>query len=122
MQGFVIFFMISFLEQDISADTCVFQLAVVFHGSGGNVDIDPADSPIFMFDAINGLDRFQYVLNRIPQRIFSCFQCQAFVSHVLQGNYLLTYLFLCQLFACYGLVLQMIRAVDASVHTIIGKI
>ena len=43
MQGFVIFFMISFLEQDISADTCVFQLAVVFHGSGGNVDIDPAD-------------------------------------------------------------------------------
>lgn len=50
-----------------------------------------------MFDAINGLDRFQYVLNRIPQRIFSCFQCQAFVSHVLQGNYLLTDLFLCQL-------------------------
>ena len=60
MQGFVIFFMISFLEQDISADTCVFQLAVVFHGSGGNVDIDPADSPIFMFDAINVSELYDF--------------------------------------------------------------
>ena len=42
------------------------RLHAVFAGDlyGGNVDIDPADSPIFMFDAINGLDRFQYVQDR----------------------------------------------------------
>ena len=57
MQGFVIFFMISFLKQNISADTCVFQFAIVFYGGGGYVDIDPSDGSVFMLDAINGPDR-----------------------------------------------------------------
>ena len=66
MQGFVIFFMISFLKQNISADTCVFQFAIVFYGGGGYVDIDPSDGSVFMLDAINGPDGFQYIFYRVP--------------------------------------------------------
>ena len=57
MQGFVMLFAVSLLKKDISADTCLFQQPIVFHCSGGYVDIHPADGPVLVVDAVDGADR-----------------------------------------------------------------
>ena len=83
VEGFVVFFMISLLKQYISADACLFQPAVVFYRSGCNIYVHPTDSPVFMFDTVNRPDRFQNIFYRIQGGMFSCFECQALVPHIL---------------------------------------
>ena len=55
-------------------------------------------------------------------RILSCFQSKSLVSHILQGNNLLPYFFLRQLFPSNMLVLIMIGTVYTAVNTVVGKI
>ena len=79
MQDFVIFPMVGFLEEDIGANACFFELTVIFHGCRGDVDIDAANSPVFMFDTVNSMDTFKNVFNRIVDRVLACFKGQALV-------------------------------------------
>lgn len=50
------------------------------------------------------------------------FQCQTFMSHVLQGNYFLPDFFLREFLAGNRLVLGMIGAVGATVHAMVRQI
>ena len=54
--------------------------------------------------------------------ILSGFQGKAFMPHVLQGDNLAAYLLLREFLAGNGTVLGMIRAIDATVHAIVGKV
>lgn len=87
MQFFVTFFMIRFLKQNIRADTGFFQFAVIFHRSGGNIDIYAADSTVFVLNTVNGLNTFQHVFNRIVHRVFTRFQRQTLMPHILKSDY-----------------------------------
>ena len=75
-----------------------------------------------MFDGVNGVDAFENVLYRIVFRVFAGFERQAFVSHILQGNDLLTDFSLCKFASVYGFVFGVIGAIDTSVDAIVGQI
>ncbi len=73
VQLFILFFMISLLKQNISTYACLFQLSIVIDRSGSNIYIHPADCTVFMLDAVYRMDTFQYIFQRIVDRIFSGF-------------------------------------------------
>ena len=56
MKLFIAFLVIGFLEQDIGADTGLFEFAVIFNGRGGNIDVDTADSAVLVLYTVDGLD------------------------------------------------------------------
>ena len=62
---------VGFLEQNICADSGIFQFPVIFYCSRRNIHIDPADCPIFVFDAVNRPDTLQNIFNGIIYRVFS---------------------------------------------------
>ena len=122
MQFLVILLVVSFLEQDVRTDTGIAQTAVVLYGRGCNVDIHPSDGSVLVLDAVNRLNGFQDVLNRVVYRIFARFQSQALVSHILQGNYLLPDFLLRELLPGDVLVLYMIGAIHATVDAVVGQV
>ena len=122
MQLLVAFLMISFLKQDISADPGLVQFAVIFHRGGGNIDIDPADGAILVLNAVNRFDAFQNIFDRIVDRIFSGFDRQPLMPHVLQGDHFAAHFLLRHFFAGNMFVFGMIRTIDAAVDAIVGKI
>lgn len=69
----ITFFMVRFLEEDVSTDPCITELSIILHRRCGDIHIHPADSAIFMFNPINRIDAFQYIFNGIvfwdPRRI-----------------------------------------------------
>ena len=75
-----------------------------------------------MLDAVDGLDGFQNVFQGIVHRVLAGFNGKALVTHILQGNDLLTDLLLGQLFAGNMAVLGMVRAVFTAIDTVVGKI
>ena len=54
----VTFFVVRLLEENVSSDSGFFKLAVVFDSCCSDIDIDTADSAIFMLDTVNGVDAF----------------------------------------------------------------
>ena len=54
----VTFFVVRLLEENVSSDSGFFKLAVVFDSCCSDIDIDTADSTIFMLDTVNGVDTF----------------------------------------------------------------
>ena len=112
--------MICLLKEDIGADTRLLQFAVIFYCCGGDIYVHPADSSVFMMNAVDGADRFQYVVDGVTHRVFAGFKCQTFVSHILQGNHFPAYFFLSQFFAGDSFVFEMIRTIYTTVDTIIG--
>ena len=52
----VALFMVGFLEEDVGADACLLQFAVILNGGGGDIDVDAADIPVFMVDRVDRLD------------------------------------------------------------------
>ena len=98
------------------------KFSVIFHSRCRNVHIHATDRSIFMFDGINGFDRFQNVLDRIVNRILARFDGKTFVALILQCNDFCADLVLGEFLAGNVLVDGMIRTVHTSVHTIIGKI
>ena len=119
---FIRFFIICLLEQDVRSDPGVFQLLIILDRRGRDVNVDTADRSVFMFDAVDRIDAFQYVFDRVVFRIFSRLDGQPFVSHILQSRDFLTDLLLRQLLSADMLVLSMIRAVFASIDAVIRKI
>ena len=122
MQGFVVFLVVSLLEEYVGADAGFFQLLVVFYGSGGDVDVHAPDGAVLMLDAVDGLDAFQNVLDGIVDGVFAGLQGQALMSHVLQGDDFGPDFLLGELFPRDVLVFEVVGAVDAAVHAIVGKV
>ena len=75
-----------------------------------------------MLDAVDRVDTFQNILKRIVDRILACLDRQALMTHILQGNDLITDLILCQLDSRNMFILVMIWTISASIHTVIGEI
>ena len=122
MEFQIAFLMVGLLEQDIGSDPCFFQLPVVLHCGGGNVYIYPANGAVFMFNAVDSLNTFQYIFNRIIHRILSCLQGQSLMSHILKGDNFPADFLLGQFFPWDMFVLGMIWTVDTAVDTVVGKI
>ena len=95
---------------------------VVLNGGSRYIDIDTADGTVFMFDAVDGFDAFQNILDGVVDRILTGLDRQAFMAHILQGGHLADNILLCKLFSWYMAVLMVIRAVYTAVYTVIGKI
>ena len=93
---------------------------VIFYRSRCNIDIDTTDRSIFMFDTVDRFDTVQNIFDRIVYRIFSRFDRQSFMSHILQGGNFFYDLLLRQLLSGNMFILPMIRAVYTAVHTVVG--
>ena len=119
---FVIFLIICFLKKYVSAYLGFFQLTIIFHGGGGDVHVNSADSTVLVFHGIYGLNAFQNVLNGIVYGVLARLNGKTLVSHILQGNDLGGNFLLSELFSGNMLVFQMIGAVKAAVYAIIGQI
>ena len=122
VQIFVVFLVVRFLEEDVSADTGFFQFPVVLDGGGRNVDVHAADGAVLMLDAVDGLDALEDVLYWVVDGVFAGLQGEALVSHVLQSGDFLYDFFLGEFFPRDVLVLEVVRAVNAAVHAVVGKI
>ena len=122
MQRFVCFLVISFLEQDVSADSCIFQLLVVFNCCCSNVYVNTTDCAVLVFDAVDCIDAFQDVLDRVHCWMLARFQRQTFVTHVLQSSNFLNNLFLSQFLSLDCFVLSVVRAVNAAVYAVVGQV
>ena len=72
-----------------------------------------------MMNGIDGFNALEDVFNRVFHRVLAGFYRKAFVTHILQGDYLSPYLFLSQFFARDVLVFEMVGAVKAAVHAVI---
>ena len=114
--------MIGFLKEDVRTDTGIPQFTIILHRSGSDVHIHPAYCTVLMLDTVDSLDGLQDIIDRIAHGVFSGFQCQTLMPHILQGNHFLFYLLLREFLAGNSLVLQMIRAIHASIHTVIGQV
>ena len=75
-----------------------------------------------MLDAVNGLNGFQIVVHRIANRIFSRFQRETLVPHILKGNDFSPDILLRELFSRDVLVLRVVRAVGTAVDAVIGQV
>ena len=75
-----------------------------------------------MLDGIDRVDAVEYVLDGIVDGVLARFDGKALVPHILKGYDLLANLVLGELFPCDMLVFEVIRAVNAAVHAVIGKI
>ena len=122
MQFFILLLVIGFLEQDVCSNSSVMQFPVIFHCSCSDIHIDPANCSVFVLNVINGVNGFQNVFNGVVQGVFSSLQSQPFVSHILQRNDFSFDFLLRQFFSADMLVFRMIRAVNAAVHAVVGKI
>ena len=118
----IAFLMVGLLEEDIGSDPGFLQFSVIFHRGGRYIDIYPSDSPVFMFNAVDGLNTFQHILDRIVYRIFACLQSQSLMSHILKSDNFLADLLLGQLLSGDMFVLSVIRTVHAAVYTVIRQI
>ena len=122
VQLLVAFLVVSFLEQNVSANACFFQLAVVLHSSSRNVYVYATDSTVLMFNGVNRLYALQNIFDRIVYRVFARFQRQTLVTHILQSNYFSSNFLLGKLLASNMLILHMIRTVGATINAVVGKI
>ena len=110
------------LEQDVRSDSRLFQLPVILHRRRRNIDIDPADRPVFMLDTVNCLDTVQHIFNRIVDRILARLQRQTFMSHILKRNYLPADFLLRQLLSGNVLIFHVVWTVHAAIHAVIRQI
>ena len=122
MQFFVGLLVIRFLKKLIGADLSFVQLAVVFHGRRRNVDVDAADGTVLMFDAVDGVDRLEDVFDRIVFGVLARFEQKTFMPHVLQRDHFTTNFVLRELLADDVFVFCVVRAVDATIHAVIGEV
>ncbi len=122
VKSFITLFIISFLKQDICADTCIFELFIILVGGCGNIYIYTSDSTVFMLDTVNSFDTFKDILDRVINRVFTCFKCKTLMSHILQGNYFFFNFFLSQFLSCNMLVFKVIGAVKTAVYAVIRQV
>ena len=119
VENLIAFLVVSFLEKDISTDSGIVKLAVVFNSCSGNVDIYTSDSAVLMLDRVDSLDTFQNVLDRVIYRVFAAFDSKALMTHILKCDNFLADLLLSQLLSGDLLVLQVVGAVNALVNAVV---
>ena len=112
-------FIVCFLKQDVRSDAGILKFPIVFNRGCGNVHVHPANISVFVVNGIDSFYAFEYVLYRVVDRIFACFDRKAFMPHILQSDYFLAYFFLRQFLAGDCFVFGMIRAIYASVYAIV---
>ena len=122
MQLLVVLLVVRLLKEDVRADAGLFQPAVILHRRRGDIDVHAADRAVFVLDAVNGLDAFQHVLDRIVHRVLAGLQRETLMSHVLERDDFAADFLLRQLLAANVLVLRVIRAIDAAVDAVIRQI
>ena len=115
-------FVVGFLEKNIRADARFLKLSVILDRCCGDIYIDTADITVLMVNRINCLNALKNVLNRIIDGIFARFNGKSLMTHILEGNNLVLDLLLSELLSCDMLVLIVIRAINAAVYAIVGKI
>ena len=74
---------VSFLKEDVSADSCLVKHAILFDSGCGDVDIDTTDSPILMMYRVDRLDRLKDILDRVVAWVFARLEGKTLVPHVL---------------------------------------
>ena len=112
-------FIVCFLKQDVRSDAGILKFPIVFNRGCGNVHVHPANISVFVVNGIDSFYAFEYVLYRVVNRIFACFDRKAFMPHILQSDYFLTHLFLRQFNTGDMFVFEVIRTVYAAVHAVI---
>ena len=122
MQVLIAFLVVGFLKEDICPDAGILQLTVIFHRCCRNIDIHAANRAVFMLDAVNRLNAFQYIFDGVIDGVLACFQCQTLMPHILQSCYLSDDFLLCQLFSADVLIFRMVRTVYTAVDAVIGEI
>ena len=122
MELLISLLVVGLLEEYVGADARILEFAIVLDCRGRDVHVHPANGTILVLDAVNRLDALEDILDRVFLRMFSGFDGEPFVSHILKGDDLLPDLILCQFFSRDVLVLTVIRAVHAAVDTVIGEI
>ena len=120
MQPLIALLIIGLLKQDIGSNASIVKFPIVFYSCSSNIDVHPADRPIFMLDAINRFNALQNIFNGIIHRVLSGFDGKPLMPHILKGDHFLTDLLLAQFFPSDMFVTMVIRAVCTAVHTIIG--
>ena len=116
VQALIALLVVRLLEQDIRSDSRLFQFPVILHRRRRNIDIDPADRPVFMLDTV------QHIFDRAVNRILARLQRQTFMSHILKRNYLLPDFLLRQLLSGNVLVFHVVWTVHAAIHAVIRQI
>ena len=122
MQLEVALLVVGLLEQNVSANAGVLQLAVILDRGRRNVDVDTSNRTVFVLDGVNGVDALENVLDRVVDRVLTGLDGKALVTHILQRDNLAGNLLLRQLFAGDMAVFRMIRAVNTAVHAVIRQI
>ena len=122
VECFVSGFVVGFLEENVGADACIAQFAVVLDRRSRDIYVHAADRPVLVMYGVDRLDRFENVLDRIVARVLSGFECQTLVTHILQRDNLAGNLFLRQLFASNMAVFRVIRTVNTAVYAVIRQI
>ena len=110
------------LKQNVRPNPGFLEPAEILDGCRGNVDVHAADVSVLVVDAVDCRYAVEDVLNRIVDRVFSCFDCEAFVSHVLQCYDLGADFVLSELLAGNGLVLGVVRAVETAVDAVVRQV
>ena len=85
----------------------------------GNVHIRAADGSVAVVDRVDCVDRFENILYGAHCRVLTRLQSQALVSHILQGDNLLTNLLLRELAAGNGTVDGVVRAIYAAIYAVV---
>ena len=72
--------MIGLLEKDVGSDSRFMEFSVVLHGGCRDIYIDTADVAVFMMNAVNGVDAFKNVFNRVVYGILAGFNRKTLVA------------------------------------------
>ncbi len=110
------------LEEDIGTDTGLVQLAIVLDCRGGDIDVHATDRTVLMVYRVDGGDGLEDVLDGVVHGIFSGFECEAFVPHVLERRHFATDLILGEFAARDGFILEVVGTVHAPVYAVVGEI
>ena len=111
--------MVGFLKKYICANTGFVQFTIIFDTGCGNIDINAANGAVFVFDAVNSFDAFQNIIQWIIYRVFTCFQSQALMSHILKCDNFAADFILSEFFSGDVFVYTVIRAINAAVNTVV---
>ena len=114
--------MVCFLEEDICSNSRILEFFIVFDSSCGDIYVYTADSSVFVVNAIYRLYALEDIFDRVIDRVFARFYCEAFMSHILKRDDFFFYFLLGEFFSRDSFILRVVGAIDTSVDTIVRQI
>ena len=119
MKFFICFFVISFLKQYICTDSGLVEFFIIFNCCGCNIYIYATDGAIFVFNTVNCFNRIQNILYGVIYRIFTGFNCNTFMSHILECFNFALNLFLGKFYTRNMFIYMVVRTVYTAIYTVI---